>query len=262
MRRFAAFLLLIGLFAAAAPAAAQTPEERGRLDWVQQRGRLLFEIDRAAWVTTDDLRARNGLTNEILGWTVERDRDGYIVVYYARGEGDALVAVYIARVVDRRVVSAELFPAGQRPPLTPTQNRIAAARGALRGVTVTTCTNSRPNIAVIPPDRADGPIDVYVLTAQTEAGVYPFGGHHLLTIGADDRVVSQRAFTNSCLNMTREAPGGGNVAALTITHLLDPVPTEIHVFMSIWVGLPLFVGIGGRVWEVTGDSISLVDDRN
>jgi hypothetical protein len=29
---------------------------------------------------------------------------------------------------------------------------------------------------------------------------------------------------------------------LVVTHLLDPIPTEIHVFTALAAGLPVFVG--------------------
>lgn len=66
------FIIILLAFLAAVPAAAQTPEERTRLDWVLARGRLLFEIDRAAWVTTDDFREHLPRADQelIRGWTV------------------------------------------------------------------------------------------------------------------------------------------------------------------------------------------------
>ena len=91
MRPIAAFALLLVLFAASpAPAVSQTPEEQVELGRVLERGRLLFEIDRAAWVTTDDLRRRVGDVARagVSGWTVERAGNGYDVVYFG-GEGDA-----------------------------------------------------------------------------------------------------------------------------------------------------------------------------
>jgi hypothetical protein len=112
-------------FCLAAPAAAQTPAERSRLDWVLQRGRLIFALDDAAAVTSDDLRAQRVTANS-RGWTVERD-------------GDALVVAYRGRVERGRVVSREIFPGGARPPLTPLQRRMAAARAAMEGFVYRRC---------------------------------------------------------------------------------------------------------------------------
>ena len=145
--------------AAAAPAAAQTAEERAQLDWAAERGRLLFEIDRAAWVTTDDLlgHVRDPAAAGVRGWTVEPEGSGYIVTFYA-GEGDARAAVYSARVEDRRVVAREIFAEGARPPLTSPQRRLADAREAVPRMDLRACARSPFNAAVIPPAAPDGPV--------------------------------------------------------------------------------------------------------
>ena len=247
---------------AAAPAPAQTPEERTRLEWVVERGRLLFEVDRAAWVTTDDLRERVGDHERagIRGWTVEREGDGYAVVYYA-GEGESRAAVYRARVQDNRVVSSEVIPEGSRPPLTPFQRRLADARDAVTGVEIRACERSGLNLAVIPPAGPDEPLDLYVLTPQTQVGVYPFGGHTRATLSPAGEILSQRYFANTCISMDNRPQGErGRAESLLITHLLDPIPTEIHVFLSIWMGLPIYVGAGDRLWEVAGDRIRFVSN--
>ena len=159
-------------FCLAAPAAAQTREERTRLDWVLQRGRLIFELNRAAWVTTDDLRARRGDLDAVRGWTVERDGTGYVVTYFA-GEGDARAALYRGRVENNRVVSREVFPADARPSLTAVQRRLADARRAVGLMNQRPCTNAPFNTVVIPPATPDAPAEVYALTAQTEFDFLP-----------------------------------------------------------------------------------------
>jgi hypothetical protein len=104
-------------------------------------------------------------------------------------------------------------------------------------------------------------MDVYVLTPQTQAGIFPFGGHSRATFSAAGALLSQRTFTNTCLDMSNQPEGGDPIAAVGVTHLLDPIPTEIHVFLSIWMALPVAVATREprRVWMVTGDRIELVD---
>ncbi len=257
--RFIAVLLALLL---AVPSLAQSREERQRLDWIAARGQLLFDIDRAAWVTTDDLQAHvdRAHQNLIRGWTVERDGSGFSVIYYA-GEGDARAALYRARVENRRVVSREIFRDGQRPVLTPLQRRLADARNAIGRFGEQPCTNAPFNAAIIPPETPDGPIDVYALSAQTEANNFPFGGHFRATLAADGTLSGKRGFMRSCFNAPRPEPGpnGERPVGMMLTHLLDPTPTEIHVFMSIWIGMPVYVGTTDRrVWAVEGNRIRLV----
>jgi hypothetical protein len=262
MRLLAVLLAL--LFAV--PAAAQTPEERTRLDWAVTRGRLLFEVDRAAWVTTDDMQEHLPQADRprVHGWTVERDGTGFAVVYFTRGEGESFRTLYRARVENRRVVSREVFRAGAGPELSAMQRRIADAYRLITLTQARIC-GDRPNLAVIPPDSLDAPMDVYVLTPQTQTGIFPFGGHNRATFSAAGALLSQRRFTNSCLNISNQpdaAPEGSTLVGPGVSHLLDPIPTEIHVFIAIWMESPVFVSTGPqhRVWQVTGDRIELFQE--
>lgn len=239
MRPLAAFasLLLLGAAPPARPSyPPPTAEEQSRLGWVAARGRLLFEIDRAAWVGTDDMRARipNADSSGMRGYIVERDGAGYAVTFFG-GPRDAPVAFYRGRVENNGVVGRDIFPADARPPLTPAQRRLAAFRDVADGLGRRPCGGRPFNIAAIPPETPDGPIDLYLLTPQVESNEYPAGGHYRFTIAADGSILSSRAFTNSCITL-----GEGNRArpdeqpvALFITHILDRIPTEIHVFTSL-----------------------------
>jgi hypothetical protein len=262
MHRFA--LLLSLLFAFASPSFAQTAEEQQRLDWVQQRGRLLFEIDRAAWVGTDDMLAQiaDAASSGMRGYLVEREGNGFAVIFFG-GPPDAPVAFYRGIVENRRVVSRQVFPADGRPALTPAQRRLADARDIIiRDVLrdLSFCARSSPNFAIIPPDAPDGPIDVYVLTPQEQTSVFPFGGHHRVRISASGQVLERRRFTNTCVNMPIRDQRGNQPVGLNISHLLDPIPTEIHVFLSIWTGLPLGVATpaSNRVWMIENERIRII----
>ena len=263
MLRFPALaaLLLAGL---PAPLSAQSRSEQAAIDLALARGRILFAVDRAAWVATDDLRAKmpNFESIGLRGYVVERAGDALDVLFYG-GPADAPFAFYRARVERHRIVSSEVFPADARPALTPFQRRLVAARDAAASSTRRRpCAGTIFNTAVIPPPTADAPVLVYLLTPQTRTGEYPFGGHYRLTVAADGRVSNERAFTNSCLTMDprRGVPAGGAPTAMVVTHLLDPVPTEIHVFNAITARMPVIVGIARpeRLYEVTGERIRLV----
>ena len=263
MRIFRLLLAFLCLGLPLAPAAAQTPEERAQLEWVVARGQLLFELDRAAWVGTDDLLERlpNAGALGARGYIVERDGLAYVVTFFG-GPADRPLAYYRGRVENRRVVSREIFEADERPTLTPFQRRLADVRGMVARLGRRPCGNRAFNTAVIPPETPDGPIDLYLLTPQVEQGVFPLGGHYRFTIAADSSVQSSREFTRSCIAFdTRAVPRDGTPEAMMVTHLLDPVPTEIHVFSSITSQLPIYVLAEGRTWAVEGSQIRLVEQQ-
>jgi hypothetical protein len=257
--------------AAAGEAGAQAPTEasdadRSVLAFAQERGRLLFELDRAAWVGTDDFITRmpDYQDQGVRGYFVERSGPGYAVTFFG-GPPEATVAFYRGEVRDRRVASRQVFRAESRPALTPEQRRLVAAReAAARAVRGRPCGAHPFNTAVVPPDSIDGPIDVYLMTPQVDEGVFPMGGHFRLTVDASGQAGRERKFTNSCLLIGTDASrGAASPAALAVTHLLDRVPTEMHVFTALTSGLPLFVGISEpeRLYEVTGREIRPVPEQ-
>jgi hypothetical protein len=125
----------------------------------------------------------------------------------------------------------------------------------------TPCGASTFNTVVLPPASPSDVVAVYLLTPQLKTGEYPAGGHYEVDVAADGSVAASRAFTRSCLTLGRPPPSPGmRPSAMFLTHLLDPTPTEIHVYLSLWSKETLFVGIQApalRVWEVNGSTISL-----
>jgi hypothetical protein len=62
--------------------------------------------------------------------------------------------------------------------------------------------------------------------------------------------------------MPLSQPGRPKPVALMVTHLLDPTPTEIHVFSSFVAHMPVAVGTkDGRVWWVDRTDISLIQAK-
>jgi hypothetical protein len=251
---------------AAAPArAAQaeptiTAEQRSALIAAVERGRLLFELARASQLTTRDMLARIGdpAAAGVAGWVALPGQGGTIVTYYADGP-DGPVAVYRARVETAQVADPEVFAAGARPALGAVERRMAAARAAVAAVERQPCGPDF-NVIVIPPAAADAPIDVYKLSPQTRRDHYPLGGHFRATVAADGSVGAIRGFTNRCLDLeTGVELAGRPQRPIAVTHLLDPLPTEIHVFLSLWMNRPLVVATGERsLWTVARGRIGIV----
>jgi hypothetical protein len=246
----------------AAPAAAQSAEERRQLDWSIERGRLLFALDRVAWVASDDIRNRipDLVGAGIAGYVVDSDAQGFTAIFYGR-EGDNLVTVYRARIGARGVVDPVVFERGQRPALTPRQGRLVRALEAARQTETARCTQAAPNFSVVPPVTEQDPVDVYVTAPQMRPGRIQFGGHHRISFAADGREIARRPFSRQCIEVpTPPAELRQRGAVLGFNHVLDPMPNEIHVFIALGAQQPLAVMTQGprRTWEVTGTQIRLM----
>lgn len=253
MRAGAIAAAAIAAAVAAAPAPAQTVAEQARLAAVHARGMLLYRIDRAAWVATDDFRKQESLRADksLRGYVVERAPGGFTVTFFAE-EGGRLVRAYVADVAQNKVVRSQVFTRGRRTPLSAVQIRLAAARRLAARPDFRSCTGPF-NITPIPPASANAPMEVYFLSPQVRNGEYPFGGHFRMTLAANGKRLSARKFSNACLNMPAPPPGG----VLGIAHVLDPIPTEIHVFSALSAKTPVLVVTGNRTWQIDGRSITL-----
>lgn len=262
---FLAALLLAPVQAqpAPAPAPAQaTPEEARAIARASRLGALLYAYDRAAWKATDAMVAasgRAGLPRDG-GWVIEAEPNRTLVVTFYAGRPDAARVLFTARTRDGEVIEGR--PVTTPTPLTDAQKRLARARDAAAAEAVARgwrpCTPAPFNAVMLPAGEADGPIAVYLLSPQVKAGAYPLGGHHRVLIGPDGEVAGARSFTSGCLTMEPpKPPPGGRAVGLFVNHLLDPVPTEMHVFSSYAARMPIMVGTRDkRLWQVMGAKIT------
>lgn len=251
-------LAAMAMLALPAAAGAAPKADDAAVALAQARGVQIFDYDRAAWVSTDALLQVIPQGKGVAGWVVTPRGEGLHVTYYGLQDGSP-VAIYVAEVVGGKVVSSHRLEPGEDTVLTPAELQLVAARRAVKGDGLERCGAAPFNSVVLPPERPGGPVLVYFLTPQVKAGEFPFGGHYRFEVGADGKVLSQRPFTRSCV--TVEMPA--NAAAGMITHLLDPTPTEIHVFLSLSAGKPIYVMTTDpqQLWSVEGPRIRRVKGR-
>ena len=248
--------------AAAAPAQEIEPSEAAAVELAAERGKLIYAYDQAAWHGTDDLSEKLPDFHRIAaGWIVDGPADAAELVFFDRDEREPK-ALYVARFEGQKLVSSRLLGEGDERSLSAPRKAMIAARrtavDALIGAKKTQCKDHPFNTVVLPPKAVGQPMLVYFLTPQTEADAIPMGGHYRVEVAPDGRAVGVRAFTNTCMEMPL-GKDGETPLALGITHLLDPVPTEIHVFSSLAAQLPLFVGTeNGRTWEIEEGRVRLV----
>lgn len=280
MRVLLAGLAVLALhFAPAAVAQEPISEEQARRDIphydamkaAATRGRDLYRYDQAAWHATDRLLEEFDPRTEsfMRGYIVlPRDDERLDAVFFGEIEGQ-LVEVARYTVAGSEVVGGGLLPERERPALSEVAVRMSNARQAafeeLRAREFGLCANSAPNTVVLPPAE-DGTITVYVLTPPTQNGSYPMGGHYRVQVGADGKVRDSRRFMNTCFMAAYDDPelwpaqSQGRPEALVLTHLLDPQPTEIHVFASFYVPVMLMIATteNRQMWSIRQGSVGYV----
>jgi hypothetical protein len=220
------------------------------------RGELLYIYDEAAWHGTDDIRANHpALLAEAGGYVVTGNEADTELVFYDRSKSKA---VYRATFRDEKLMKSGP-PSADRTPLTALERRMIlakdAALSAFKAANVGLCSKGTPNLAALPPATPTGPVIVYLMTPRIDMNLVPLGGHFSVEIGADGKAGAVRRFMNTCFDMPLvNKPQGG---LLAITHLLDPTPTEIHVFSSLTAKVPMVVMTSpdGPMWLVDGNQI-------
>ena len=263
--------MVIAFVAVALLAASQGSSAPAQDAWLQRvldRGKSIYLYDQAAWVTSDDAATRvsTGRQAEVDGWVVTEGPNGLHVDYFGKDKAAERV-VYSADVSGGKIIDAQVFAVSAEPALTEPALRMARALRLARSELRLhpdwhPCARAPFNTVVLPPQR-DGTIPVYLLTPQTDLNSVPFGGHYEIDIAPNGTTSNTRAFTNSCLTMPKPPFSlGSTPAALFVTHLLDPHPTEIHVYEQYVIGLPVLVGTGlSSVWMVNHGSIEDVSSK-
>lgn len=254
MLRYALALLVSTFALGAAPSAAQ-PSAEAQAAANMARGDLLYAYDQSAWHVTDAaLKAIPKASMPLLrGYIVTPAEGGYRTTFYG-GEPGSHFRIYTAIWSNRSVIQSGLLVADKRVPVTVDEERLIAAKTfALSNLDqMQKCTNDRLNSAVLPGATPQDPVSVYILTPASKANAVPMGGHYRIDV-KDGAVVSKRKFTNSCIELERPraSKSKGQPVAMMISHLLDPVPTEIHAFAVHSAGLPMYVSMpDGTLYSV------------
>ncbi len=239
---------------AAAQSAASTPEAHDAdIALATSRGKMIYDYDQAAWHSTDALLedVKDARALGIQGWVVTKVAAGLDVTYFGRND-QGPYGIYSAVWTGTATIDRKRIAPGAAAVLQPEQLRLIAAREAASPVGLLTCSNKPFNTVVLPAEKPGNPDLVYYLTPQISANSIPFGGHHRIAI-LNGKETGRRSFTRGCMELP--LPTGKKrkkLAALMVTHLLDPIPTEAHVFNVFASQVPLYVGTqsNGQLWSV------------
>lgn len=239
----------------ALPQALPPEQEAAALRAAEATGLDIYRHDRAAAVATDAVIGLRRFKNDarVRGWITEEHQDRIVVTFIDQAPA-ALYRVSVSSDGVAGPVTALDEPAA----LTPYELGAATARAAALASAFEPCSKNY-NSVVLPSGATPGTHwNAYLLPGTTKHNIVPIGGTYRMEINGS-KVVSQRGFTRTCIALQSEPEALG----LTITHLLDPIPTEAHVFWSLWAKKPIYVATppNGTIWIVEGDKIGLVERK-
>lgn len=227
-------------------------QEAAALRAAETTGLAIYRHDQAATVATDaafKLR-RFKKDKRINGWITEEQPDQIVVTFIDQTPA-ALYRVAVSKGGVASPVTALEAPVA----LTPYEAGAAAARAVALASKFQPCSENY-NSVVLPSSNASWV--VYLIPGTTKNSVAPIGGTYRIDVSGSN-IVSQRGFTRTCIALQT----GPRAVGLMITHLLDSIPTEAHVFWSLWAKKPIYVATppNGTVWVVDGNKIELVERK-
>lgn len=238
------------VFAADLPAVS----ESAALRQAEMTGAQIYRLDRAAAVATDEALTLPAFRQDrrVRSWVTQNSPRGVDVTFV-----DATPAALY-----RVTISDAGRSVGPVVALKAPQSLSAYEAGAVRARRLAIETpfprcEGRYNTVVLPADpaRTDRWL-VYFLPVVTARTSLPIGGAYRIEI-TGSKVTGQRAYSKSCLVASNEP----DAVALFVSHLLDPVPTEVHVFWSLWAAKPIAVRTqDGRTWMVEDGRGRVLDD--
>ena len=220
-------------------------------------GRQIYVQDLYAAQATGLLLAHGVDAVEVgaLGWITESRPDGAVVTFVT-GDPQQWRSACVVTFVDNEDPNIILVDKD----LTETQSAMFNARQLALDSIEKSCSDAY-NTVVLPRDGESGWL-AYALAATSDPNLILVGGHYRATVSADGRIVlDRRGFTMDCMVLKKpeDAAPDVDIAAYTLGHVLDNTPTEIHVFLNLLYGKPLYVVTADRrFWYVEGGKIRLL----
>jgi hypothetical protein len=223
-------------------------------------GRAIYLHDQAAAVASDavtKLKAfrQDGKQGRLGGWITEQ-RDEGIVVTFLSSDAEPRARYRVTVGSEGRVIG-DVEALAEPAALTPYERDAAHARNTAANAEFAPCSRNY-NTVVLPSPHEGGGWVAYLLPGTTKHSIVPIGGSYRLDLDASgQKIVKQRPFTRTCIAL--ESPPDS--VGMMITHLLDPVATEVHVFWSLWARKPMYVSTATGGWKIENGRITLLERR-
>ncbi|WP_257386212.1 hypothetical protein [Tahibacter caeni] len=249
MNHILSFVVAISLlFVTAGSDAQQLPDPSGedpaQLRMAESTGLRVYRHDRAAALATDALRGNRKFRKDkrVGSWITEARESSVLVSFVDKDDPDRARLLYQVDVSDGSDGAGKVTAFEPPEAATASQRNAARARGTAAAFDFKPCAQHY-NTVVLPAIAGDASgWNVFLLPSTTDAAVIPFGGTYRLELDGEGRTVtSSRTYTRTCIDFARSKRRGAEEAALVVTHLLDPVPTEAHVLLNLQIGTPVVV---------------------
>ena len=233
-------------------------EEKAYISQVEADGRLIYEKDIRAANATDLLLSQVNPADypNFVGWVTHSNGDDFTVSFYEKNnESFSVFADVIYSTTRSPVINLE-------PSREPSENEISMIKARIAALEqgANSCSE-RFNTVVIPSQNSEI-WNVYVLAATTDPKLVQVGGHVKVSVTkATSEVIDIMPLSKSCLVLAKsgnELPEGATISALTVTHIVSPMPVAIHPYLNLLHKIDLAIASDRGVWMVSSGKIKLL----
>lgn len=236
-----------------------TPEQILKIQFNEQAGHLIWVKDSMAWIATDKIQEEMDLSavQNPQGWIVHLDPEGKHRVSFYRKTDIGQTLPYADVFYDDNLDFTDLHINPSRAVTEKEQQMLAALSTASDSITESCSENLN---TVVLEDEAGW--NVFLLTATTEPDVIPIGGAQRILVSQDgQKVIEQEHYSRACTKL-EPMMKGAKLKDAFLTHLIDDVPSPIHVFTSLSYGIPLMVVTPIGAWTVVNGDIEEIKELN
>ena len=240
------------------PSKPLSEQEEAYISQAEADGRLMYEKDIRAADATDLLLTKIDASDypNFVGWVTYPNEDDFTVSFYEKND-DTFTVIADVIYSENEVSVLDLAPSRQpsKMEISMIKARIAALeKGA------NSCSD-RFNTIVIPSQNGDE-WDVYVLAATTNPKLVQVGGHVRVSVSKNSsEVTATMPLSKSCLALDKSSDGlpeGAVLSALTVSHIVSPMPVAIHPYLNLLHEISLAVASERGLWMVSSGNIELM----
>ncbi|WP_028886851.1 hypothetical protein [Teredinibacter turnerae] len=235
-----------------------TDSEKAYLSQVEADGRLLYEKDARAATATDLLLSKINPADypNFVGWVTYPNSEDFTVSFYEKSGKDFKVIADINFWL-KGSPSIDLNPSRI---ITATERSMIQARIVALQSGANSCSD-RFNTVIIPSQNKEA-WDVYVLAATTDPKLVQVGGHVKVTVSKTTAEVMEKLpLSKSCLALDKSGdnlPEGASISALTVSHIVTPMPVAIHPYLNLLHNISLAISSERGLWMIESGSIRML----
>lgn len=228
-------------------------------------GADIYMQDIAAWVVTDFLFEKGILERDkrLRGWITEHVGEEAFsrrmkVTFVGEVDGK-LKGLYQVETESAKVFSETYLYHAEGFELSGSQLAMYKARQTALRSEFRACSDSYNTAVIKFNDEVNDYNIVYLLPGTVKHGEIMAGGNYRITLDeSGEEILESAALSKSCIILQK--PEG--VAALTLSHIVEPTPNAVHVFLSLLHQVPIYVLTTENeiTWKVDGDTISIVSN--